>query len=143
MPSIFLIFLVVPLIEVYLFVGVGGYLGVGWTLMLVILTAIVGAWLVRIQGLSVIRRFRDAVSRGEAPALPLVEGLFLLVAGALLITPGFFTDLIGFACLTPPVRAVMIHRLLKWGRIMPPSTQPARQGHPDNTIDADFRRLDD
>ena len=143
MPSIFLIFLVVPLIEVYLFVGVGGYLGVGWTLFLVVLTAVVGAWLVRIQGLSVLMRFRDAVSRGDIPALPLVEGLFLLVAGALLITPGFFTDLVGFACLTPPDRAVMIHRLLKWGRIMQPSAHPARQGHSDNTIDADYRRLDD
>ena len=133
----------VPLIEIYLFVGIGGFIGVGWTLFLVVLTAVVGAWLVRIQGLSALKRFRDIASRGELPALQLVEGLFLLVAGALLLTPGFFTDLVGFACLTPPVRALMIHNLLKWGRIMPASVASPGQAHPEKTIDAEYQRLDD
>ena len=133
----------VPLIEIYLFVWIGGFIGVGWTLFLVVLTAVVGAWLVRIQGLSALKRFRDVASRGELPALQLVEGLFLLVAGALLLTPGFFTDLVGFACLTPPVRALMIHNLLKWGRIMPASVASRDQAHPEKTIDAEYQRLDD
>ena len=133
----------VPLIEIYLFVGIGGFIGVGWTLFLVVLTAVVGAWLVRIQGLSALKRFRDVASRGELPALQLVEGLFLLVAGALLLTPGFFTDLVGFACLTPPVRALMIHNLLKWGRIMPASVASRGQAHPEKTIDVEYQRLDD
>ena len=133
----------VPLIEIYLFVGIGGFIGVGWTLFLVVLTAVVGAWLVRIQGLSALKRFRDVASRGELPALQLVEGLFLLVAGALLLTPGFFTDLVGFACLTPPVRALMIHNLLKWGRIMPASVASCGQAPPEKTIDAEYQRLDD
>jgi len=143
LPSIFLIFLVVPLIEIYLFVGIGGFIGVGWTLFLVVLTAVVGAWLVRIQGLSALKRFREVASRGELPALQLVEGLFLLVAGALLLTPGFFTDLVGFACLTPPVRALMIHNLLKRGRIMPASVTSRGQAYPEKTIDAEYQRLDD
>ena len=133
----------VPLIEIYLFVGIGGIIGVGWTLFLVVLTAVVGAWLVRIQGLSALKRFREVASRGELPALQLVEGLFLLVAGALLLTPGFFTDLVGFACLTPPVRALMIHNLLKRGRIMPASVTSRGQAYPEKTIDAEYQRLDD
>ncbi len=133
----------VPLIEIYLFVGIGGFIGVGWTLFLVVLTAVVGAWLVRIQGLSALKRFREVASRGELPALQLVEGLFLLVAGALLLTPGFFTDLVGFACLTPPVRALMIHTLLKRGRIMPASVTSRGQAYPEKTIDAEYQRLDD
>lgn len=133
----------VPLIEIYLFVGIGGFIGVGWTLFLVVLTAVVGAWLVRIQGLSALKRFREVASRGELPALQLVEGLFLLVAGALLLTPGFFTDLVGFACLTPPVRALMIHNLLKRGRIMPASVTSRGQAYPEKTIDAEYQRLDD
>jgi len=131
------------LIEIYLFVGIGGFIGVGWTLFLVVLTAVVGAWLVRIQGLSALKRFREVASRGELPALQLVEGLFLLVAGALLLTPGFFTDLVGFACLTPPVRALMIHNLLKRGRIMPASVTSRGQAYPEKTIDAEYQRLDD
>ena len=133
----------VPLIEIYLFVGIGGFIGVGWTLFLVVLTAVVGAWLVRIQGLSALKRFREVASRGELPALQLVEGLFLLVAGALLLTPGFFTDLVGFACLTPPVRALMIHNLLKRGRIMPASVTSRGHAYPEKTIDAEYQRLDD
>ena len=108
MPIIFLIFLAVPLVEIFLLIKVGNLVGAPWTIALVVLTALVGAWLVRLQGLSALNRVRRSAARGELPALELLEGLFLLAAGALLLTPGFFTDIVGFACLTPPLRRSLI-----------------------------------
>ena len=90
MPTIFLIFLAVPLVEIFLLIKVGNVIGAPWTIALVVLTALVGAWLVRLQGLSALNRVRQSAARGELPALELLEGLFLLAAGALLLTPGFF-----------------------------------------------------
>ena len=101
---VFILFLVVPFVEIYLLVEIGARIGAPWTILLVVLTAIVGAWLVRVQGLATWRRFQASLSRNELPATALVEGLCLLIAGALLLTPGFFTDAVGFACLIPPLR---------------------------------------
>ena len=86
----------------------GNVIGAPWTIALVVLTALAGAWLVRLQGLSALNRVRETAARGELPAIELLEGLFLLAAGALLLTPGFFTDIVGFACLMPPLRRSLI-----------------------------------
>ena len=143
MPIIFLIFLAVPLVEIFLLIKVGNVIGAPWTIALVVLTALVGAWLVRLQGLSALNRVRQSAARGELPALELLEGLFLLAAGALLLTPGFFTDIVGFACLTPLLRRSLIRLAIRrLGSITPgsPTPDPTRGN---SSIETDYRRLDD
>jgi UPF0716 protein FxsA len=124
---LFLAFLIVPLAEVYVLIQVGSVVGAGWTIFLVVFTAVLGAVLVRIQGLSAIDRVRRALAADEMPALELVEGLFLLVAGVLLLTPGFITDAVGFACLTPPLRRGVIRALVRRGVVR---AAAARGGDP-------------
>ena len=94
----------VPLIEIYLLLEVGSTIGVLPTVVLVIVTAVAGAALLRMQGLATLARIQDCLKRGEIPAIEMIEGLLLLITGVLLLTPGFFTDALGFACLVPPVR---------------------------------------
>ena len=143
MPTIFLIFLAVPLVEIFLLIKVGNGIGAPWTIALVVLTALAGAWLVRLQGLSALNRVRQSAARGELPALELLEGLFLLAAGALLLTPGFFTDIVGFACLTPPLRRLLIRLAIRrFGPIFPGSTA-VDSAHGNSSIETDYRRLDD
>jgi len=112
MPLILFAFLLVPVLEIYLLIEIGSALGASWTVTLVVATAVAGAALVRRQGLATLARFRAAVEQEELPALALAEGVVLLVAGALLLTPGFFTDAVGFACLVPPLRHLAIAQLL-------------------------------
>ncbi len=106
------LFLIIPVIEVYLLIEVGGIIGAGWTVFLVVLTAIVGVKLLKQQGISTLMRANRTMSQGQLPAMEMMEGLFLAVGGALLITPGFFTDAIGFICLVPLTRRAIIQYLL-------------------------------
>ena len=94
---LFLAFLAVPLIEIALFVEVGGMIGLWPTLAIVVLTAVIGTWAVRSQGLLAIERLRGSFQHLDDPTEPLAHGAMILVAGALLLTPGFFTDAVGFA----------------------------------------------
>ena len=116
-PFAFILFalIAVPLVEIYLLISVGRVIGAGTTIAVVILTAVVGAWLLRIQGLSTLMRIQQSTAAGKLPAQELIEGLILLITGALLLTPGFFTDGIGFALLVPPIRAWCAQRLLASG----------------------------
>ena len=109
------ILVAVPLVEIYLLISVGRVIGAGVTVLAVIGTAVLGAWLLRLQGLNTIARVQNTAARGEIPAQELIEGLILLVTGALLLTPGFFTDAIGFLCLIPPIRAHLARQFLKNG----------------------------
>ena len=102
------LFLVIPIIEVYLLIEVGGVIGAGWTILLIVFTAIIGVNLLRQQGISTLMRANKAMSQGQIPAMEMMEGIFLAVGGALLITPGFFTDFIGFVCLLPFTRRGII-----------------------------------
>lgn len=102
---LFLAFLLVPLIEIGLFIQVGGLIGIWPTLLIVALTAILGTWLVRTQGLMAMGKLRQSFSELQDPTEPLAHGAMILVAGALLLTPGFFTDAVGFSLLIPPVRS--------------------------------------
>ena len=101
---ILLLLIGLPLVEIYLFIEVGDQIGAGSTIALTVLTAFVGTLLVRAQGLSVLRRAEASVQRGEAPLKEALDGLSLLVAGVMLLIPGFFTDLIGGLLLIPLVR---------------------------------------
>jgi UPF0716 protein FxsA len=104
MRILFLFFLIVPFVEIYLLLQVGGLIGAFPTIFLVVFTAVLGAWLLRRQGFATWQRFQNSLAQGTIPAYEMIEGPILLVGGALLLTPGFFTDVLGFACLIPALR---------------------------------------
>jgi UPF0716 protein FxsA len=108
---LFALFLAIPLIEIALFIQVGGVIGLWATLAIVILTAILGAALVRSQGAQALLDLRRSMETLNDPTEPLAGGAMILFAGALLLTPGFFTDTVGFALLIPGVRAAIIRRV--------------------------------
>jgi UPF0716 protein FxsA len=103
--------IVVPLAEIAVLIEVGGWLGVGPTLALIILTAVVGAWLLRRQGTAVLRRAKGQMQQGAVPLVEVFEGFCLVIAGALLLAPGFLTDTAGTLLLLPPVRAFLYRRV--------------------------------
>jgi UPF0716 protein FxsA len=104
MALLVLVFIVVPVAELYVIVQTSHALGLAPTLGLLVAVSVVGAWLVKRQGLAIWRRFNTAVRQGVVPSREIVDGVTLLVAGALLVVPGFITDAIGVALLLPPVR---------------------------------------
>ena len=104
-----LAFFTIPLIEIALFIQVGGAIGPWPTLAIVILTALVGSWLVRSQGIRAMQNLRSSFSELRDPTEPLANGAMILFSGALLLTPGFFTDIFGLALLTPPVRSMIFN----------------------------------
>mgnify|MGYP001812549053 FL=1 len=107
-----ILFIVVPLVELYLIIEIGSMIGALWTVLLVVLTAVIGVSLLRIQGLSTLNRARNSMAMGTMPAMEMMEGMALAVGGALLITPGFITDTLGFLCLIPATRRAMIRYLM-------------------------------
>ena len=134
-------FIGVPLIEIALFIQVGGLVGLWPTLAIVVLTAVIGTMLLRRQGLAEVSRLRAALDGKGDPTGPLVHGALILFAGAVLLTPGFFTDAIGFALLVPPVRVFLIDRIRE--RIVLHQAQQAQQApaRPD-IIEGEFEPLD-
>lgn len=101
------VFIGVPLIEIGLFIEVGSLIGLWPTIAVVVLTAIVGTALLRHQGLSALTRLQNSLENGEPPIDPVFDGFCLLAAGLMLLTPGFFTDTVGFLLFVPPVRSVL------------------------------------
>ena len=110
MPFIILVFLfvMVPIAEISLLIKVGGAIGGFNTILFVILTAVLGAYLVRQQGFATITKLQQETQAGRIPALQIAEGVALLFAGAVLLTPGFITDAIGFTLLIPFTRRIVI-----------------------------------
>lgn len=106
-PRLLILFIGIPLIELVLFYRIGSLIGLGPTVATVILTGFLGAALTKRQGLQVLAKYQKALAEGRMPHAEVIEGLMILVAGAVLLTPGFLTDAIGFAMLIPPVRAVI------------------------------------
>ena len=101
-PLLVLLFISAPLIEIWLMINIGSVIGAGWTILAIIATAMIGASLVRLQGLGVYARMHQSTQRGEIPAMEMIEGLTLFISGVLLLTPGFITDALGFLLLIPP-----------------------------------------
>lgn len=100
-----LLFIGVPIAEIALFIEIGGLIGTWWTVATIFATAVIGTALVRQQGLQAMARARAAAQRNELPVDAVIAGVCILIAGALLLTPGFLTDALGFALLIPPLRA--------------------------------------
>ena len=115
-----LVFFLTPIIEMYLLIEVGGYIGAWPTVGLVMITAVIGVALLRVQGLATLTRGLARLNRGELPAREMAEGLLLAVAGALLLTPGFVTDAVGFVLLAPPGRRLIADKLLARVQILGP-----------------------
>lgn len=139
-----LAFLLVPLIEIALFIQVGGAIGLWPTLAIVILTAIAGTMLVRQQGRHAIANLQRSFSDLQDPTKPLADGAMILFSGALLLTPGFFTDALGFALLMPPVRQAVYDYIRKRVKVQRfemgqgPGHDPRGPRPRDTVIDADY-----
>jgi UPF0716 protein FxsA len=106
-----LLFIVVPIVEIYVIIQVGQAIGALWTIALLVADSILGSVLMRAQGRAAWRRFNQAIGAGRVPAREVLDGVLVIFGGALLLTPGFVTDAFGLAFLLPPTRAV-IRRLL-------------------------------
>ncbi len=113
MLPLFLLFTLVPAFELYLIVTVGARIGILNTIFVIIATGILGMALARNEGMMVLERIRTAAARGEMPQDSIVDGLLILVAGALLVTPGFFTDALGLLALFPLTRPLLRRPILK------------------------------
>lgn len=107
MGKLFLLFTVVPFVELYLLLAIGRVFGVVPTIVLVLVTGLIGAWLARSEGLRVVRRWQAALSEGRVPEEGVLGGLLVLVGGVLLVTPGVLTDVMGFLLLIPSTRIVV------------------------------------
>ena len=139
---LFLFFLIVPFVEIYLLLKIGSVVGVMPTIFLVVLTAVLGAWLLRHQGLATWQRFQRNLQQGEVPAFEMIEGPILLVGGALLLTPGFFTDVLGFACLIPQARRKFAQYVIEKHLIRAESSFRAQQPSADNVIEGEYKKED-
>ena len=145
LPLLLVVFFTLPLIEIYLLIKVGSWLGALPTVFLVVFSAVLGVLLLRQQGFGVVQRVRATLDRGQVPAMELLEGMLLALGGGMLLLPGFFTDLLGFLCLIPPVRRwlvrVLLDRYLLTRPAPPPGAPPAKEGPV--TLEGEYRREDE
>ena len=114
MRALFLLFIVVPIIEITVLIQVGQWIGSLWTIALVVLTAFIGINMLRVQGMATLNRANWRMQSGQIPGQEMVEGIFLAIGGALLLTPGFITDTFGFMCLLPLTRSLMAVALKRY-----------------------------
>jgi UPF0716 protein FxsA len=151
MAYIILVFMIgVPLAEIAVFIEVGGRIGLWPTIATVVLTAMIGTALLRRQGLATLRKVQESLEQNRLPLAEVFDGLCLLAAGALLLTPGFVTDAVGFLLFFPPFRAAL--RLLAaryWissGRVVfhnaDPSAPGPQNGRAGPTIEGDYQEID-
>jgi UPF0716 protein FxsA len=108
-----LLFVTVPLAELYVILKVGDTIGIGWTILLLVADSLLGSWLLRSQGRAVWRRFNEILAQGRVPHREVVDGVLVIFGGAFLITPGFLTDIVGLLLLLPPTRAIARRMLMR------------------------------
>lgn len=143
-----ILFITIPAIELILFVAVGDWIGLPTTFGVIILTGFMGAWLTKSQGLRTLQRYRTALAEGRLPHDEVLEGLIILIAGTVLLTPGFLTDAAGFLLLVPPARAIVVRRLkrsiggrmrsvVSGARSTPDGPQPPPRHRPAKVIDVE------
>ena len=112
--KLFILFITIPILEVFVLLDASEYIGLWPTILLVISTGVAGAYLAKSQGIDLLQRIQAATNRGELPAQELIDGLFILAGGLVLLTPGFITDLFGFILLVPWSRAPLKRYLMAW-----------------------------
>ena len=139
---LFLILVGVPIIEIGLFIQLGGFLGLWPTLAIVVATALIGSLLLRTQGLSTLEELKRTAETGQSPAGPMANGALILVAGLLLLTPGFFTDSFGFLLMVPPIRTLLIKWIATRAQ-MKIYASAANSQQPPDIIDGEFEIIDD
>ena len=108
-----LLFVAVPLAELYVILKVGDTIGIWWTILLLVADSLLGSWLLRSQGRAVWRRFNEILAQGRVPHREVVDGVLVIFGGAFLITPGFLTDIVGLLLLLPPTRAIARRMLMR------------------------------
>jgi UPF0716 protein FxsA len=133
-----LLLLAIPLIEIYLLIEVGSLIGVLPTIIVIVATAVWGIKLWREQGFATWKRLQQTLQRGEIPAYEVIEGTILLVGGALLLAPGFFTDMLGFLCLIPTLRRAIAQYLIEHRLIQPVATAAQAQNH--RVLEGEFHK---
>ena len=139
-----LLFVGIPLTELYFLIKVGSQIGAFPTIFLTIFTALVGGLMVRIQGFSTLMRVREMTQRNEMPAIEVMEGAVLLVCGLLLLLPGFITDVVGFVFLVPPIRRWLLTAGLQGSGILRPlHPEPPDSRRGQDVIEGEFRREED
>ena len=136
-----LLFLIVPLAELYVILKVGDTIGIGWTVLLLVADSLLGSWLLRSQGRVVWRRFNEILAQGRVPHREVVDGVLVIFGGAFLITPGFLTDIVGVLLLLPPTRTIVRRMLMRrMGRgAVAAGSRPRR----DFDVDGSAREYDD
>ena len=160
---LFLFFIAVPIAEIAIFIQAGELIGVLPTIAITIGTAVAGSFLMRVQGFAALNRFAEAASRGEMPVTPVIDGIGILSAGLLLLTPGLLTDTIGLLLFVPPIRRGLARwvfsRAVKSGKVkfanfsqsQKPGTGPGFSGSRtsgfqrpgnDNVVDAEFETIE-
>lgn len=146
---VLLIFVAAPLVELYFLIEVGSQIGAISTIALTVFTAVLGGLMVRLQGISVLLRVREMTERGELPAIEMLEGAVLMLAGLMLLLPGFITDGLGFLLLITPVRRALILGWLRRQGVMRPAWRegeaPGEGDAPTERrriIDGEYRRED-
>ena len=139
---LFALFIAVPLIEIALFIQVGGLIGLWPTLLIVVLTAIAGTYLVRSQGAQALAGLRQSMESLRDPSEPLAHGAMILFSGALLLTPGFFTDAVGFLLLVPGVRSWLIQKVRARIRVQQFQYGTPQQPQDPTIIDGEFEDLE-
>ena len=145
---LFLLLVAVPIIEIALFIEVGGWLGLWPTLAIVLLTAAAGTILLRAQGLAALGDLQRQLQAGENPGATLAHGAMILIAGILLLTPGFFTDAVGLLLLTPPVRTAAIRYAARRFTVVQAAAAGPATGAPDRgmgrstTVDGEYEVVD-
>ena len=132
------LFVATPLVELYFLIEVGSQIGAVPTIGLTLFTALLGGILVRFQGFSTALRVRDALDRGELPAIEMLEGVLLLIVGILLLLPGFVTDAIGFLCLIPQLRRAVVLAFLRRAKVIRTHGRDGAEG--DDIIEGEWRR---
>ncbi len=141
-----LLFVGIPLFELYWLIEVGSYIGAIPTIALTIFTAVLGGMLVRMQGLATAMKVQNSLAVGEMPAIEMMEGAVLLACGFFLLLPGFLTDILGFLALVPAIRRWAILAFLKRAQIMRPPAQPPHgeaEVNKPRVIDGEYRRDED
>ena len=136
---LFLVVLIIPFAEIYLLLQVGSVIGAFSTIFLVVFTAALGAWLLRQQGFSTFRRFQESLAQGVIPAYEMIEGPIILLGGALLLTPGFITDIVGFACLVPSLRKKIAQYVLE-NHLIQASSVFQEKAAKANVLEGEFRK---